>query len=138
AQCTVPSTCALRCGIAAWKVRPVRTSSPPITSGISTCAEAISASLACSEARSGVPGAWGRTGSLTAGGGRKTPGALISICRGEACLAGRMSSIIMWPGVRLAEGERHHHRRQRGQQQEGCALAGVVGYGAADWCDEVV
>jgi hypothetical protein len=47
-----------------WKMRPVRTSSPPITSGISIRVAAISASLACSARRSGVPGAKDLTGSL--------------------------------------------------------------------------
>ena len=53
--------------------RPVRTSWPPMTSGISMGVAASSFSLACSAARSGVPGAWVRVGSLRGAGMRKLP-----------------------------------------------------------------
>ena len=64
------------CGMTASNVVPVSTRSPPITSGMSIRSPAISASRCLSSARSGLPGANPRTGSLTAGGGRKIPGAL--------------------------------------------------------------
>ena len=45
------------CGMTAGTVRPLRTSRPPMTSGMSTCSAAISASRACRLARSALPGA---------------------------------------------------------------------------------
>jgi hypothetical protein len=41
----------------AWNVSPVRTSLPPITSGISIFSDCICASRTRSSSRSGVPGA---------------------------------------------------------------------------------
>ena len=67
------STWAWRCGARTSARRPVRTSWPPMTSGISMGVAASSFSLACSAARSGVPGAWVRVGSLRGAGMRKLP-----------------------------------------------------------------
>ena len=70
---TSASTCSRSCGITAGRVLPVETSLPPITSGTSIRSPAICSSRAVSEARSGLPGAKSRTGSLWAGGTRKMP-----------------------------------------------------------------
>ena len=75
---TSASTCSRSCGITAGFVVPVKTSLPPITSGTSSRSPAILSSRACSEARSGLPGAKPRTGSLWAGGTRKMPWVPIS------------------------------------------------------------
>ena len=73
---TSASTWSWSCGMTASNVVPVSTRSPPITSGISIRSPDISARRCWSAARSGLPGAYPRTGSLTAGGVRKIPGAL--------------------------------------------------------------
>src|SRR5262245_45933176 len=57
----------------AWTRSPVRTSSPPITHGRSWRCDSRSRSRARISSRSGDPGAYSRTGSLTGGGGRKMP-----------------------------------------------------------------
>ena len=54
---TSASTWVRRCGITASNVVPVSTRSPPITIGMWTRSADISASRACSSARSGEPGA---------------------------------------------------------------------------------
>src|SRR5579884_1798882 len=77
--CTSASTCSLSCGITAGFVVPVWTRRPPITSGTSMRVACISASRARRLARSGLPGAYSRTGSFRAAGGRNlacelTPG----------------------------------------------------------------
>src|SRR5207253_7026966 len=59
-------------------VSPVRTSSPPITSGISICWACISLRRSCRSARSGEPGAYDLTASFCGGGGRKSPGAALT------------------------------------------------------------
>ena len=51
------STWPWSCGITAWPRSPVRTSLPPMTSGISMRSPAIDARRAFTEARSGDPGA---------------------------------------------------------------------------------
>ena len=61
------------CGMTVVPVSPVQTSLPPMTSGMSTTVEAIESSRALSAARSGVAGAYDRTGSLTGGGGTRIP-----------------------------------------------------------------
>jgi hypothetical protein len=52
----VPRTCWWSWGMTTSAVRPVRTASPPITIGISTCRPAISSRRALRLARSGDPG----------------------------------------------------------------------------------
>jgi hypothetical protein len=54
-------------------VRPVLTSLPPITIGMSICSLAIASSRDFRDARSGEPGAYSRTGSLNGVGSVKTP-----------------------------------------------------------------
>ena len=73
---TSARTCARSCGMTASNVVPVSTRSPPITSGIAMRSPAISASRRCRSARSGEPGAYVLTGSLTAGGTPKIAGVL--------------------------------------------------------------
>jgi hypothetical protein len=68
-----PRTCACSCGITDWPQSPVFTSLPPMISGMSTFSLAIAFSLALSDARSGLPGAYERIGSLTGGGTRRCP-----------------------------------------------------------------
>src|SRR3989441_9816219 len=65
AWCTLARTWRWQWGITASVVFPVRTSLPPITSGISMGRADRSFRARLSSARSGVPGAWERTGSLT-------------------------------------------------------------------------
>src|SRR5438876_6054963 len=65
AWCTLARTWRWQWGITASVVFPVRTSLPPITSGISMGRADRSLRARLSSARSGVPGAWDRTGSLT-------------------------------------------------------------------------
>ena len=60
-------------------VSEVSTSLPPITIGIEIRSRSICARRTMSSSRSGVPGAYERTGSLTAAGGLKIPGALTSL-----------------------------------------------------------
>src|SRR5437763_93261 len=55
--CTSASTCALSWGMTALKVSPVRTSSPPMMEGMSSCSFFISFRRASSSARSGESGA---------------------------------------------------------------------------------
>ncbi len=57
ASCSVASTCAWWCGMRTEKVLPVRTSLPPMSSGMSTCSLATFSSAVRSSARSGLPGA---------------------------------------------------------------------------------
>src|ERR1043166_6196068 len=52
---------------------PVFTSLPPMMSGMTIFSPAIASSRALSDARSGVPGAYERIGSLTGGGTRRRP-----------------------------------------------------------------
>ncbi len=54
--CTVASTCERLCGSTASKVLPVRTSSPPMTSGMSICWDSISRRRSRTASRSGEPG----------------------------------------------------------------------------------
>ncbi len=54
-------------------IRPVRTSSPPMISGISISEACSSASLALSDVFSGEPGAYDLIGSLTGWGTRNAP-----------------------------------------------------------------
>ena len=63
----------MRCGITDSNVSPVRTRSPPITDVISICSPCISSSRRFSSARSGVPGAYERTGSFSSGGSCAMP-----------------------------------------------------------------
>src|SRR3989441_7575047 len=65
AWCTLARTWRWQWGITASVVFPVRTSLPPITSGISMGRADRSFRARLSSARWGVPGAWERTGSLT-------------------------------------------------------------------------
>ena len=55
--CTVARTCERLCGSTDSNVSPVRTSSPPITSGSSSCFDSSSVRRTRSSSRSGVPGA---------------------------------------------------------------------------------
>ena len=55
--CTEARTCERSCGSTASKVSPVRTSSPPITRGISSCCDSSSVSRTRSSSRSAEPGA---------------------------------------------------------------------------------
>ena len=73
---TSARTCSRSCGITASNVVFVSTRSPPMTSGIAGRSPAISARRRWSSARSGEPGAYVLTGSLTAGGTPKIAGAL--------------------------------------------------------------
>src|SRR6266550_2992443 len=68
---TVARTCPFLCGMTASNVSPVRISSPPMTRGSSSCCACSSARRTRSSSRSGEPGAYERTGSFSAGGGRK-------------------------------------------------------------------
>src|SRR6187200_377056 len=61
----------------ASRVSPVRTSSPPMTHGMSSRWRLISARRFWRLARSGDPGAYDLAASFVAGGGRKIPGAVI-------------------------------------------------------------
>src|SRR5512132_1767196 len=65
-----------------WAVRPVRTCLPPMTSGMSMRSAAIALRRALSSARSGDPGAYARTGSLTGGGTLRFP--LNAVRRGSS------------------------------------------------------
>src|SRR5690349_13233489 len=56
-----------------WPHVPVLTSLPPMNSGISIFSLAIVLRRALSDARSGVPGAYERMGSLNGGGTRRRP-----------------------------------------------------------------
>src|SRR6188472_4111731 len=79
ALCTSARTWSLSCGMTASNVSPVRISSPPITSGISSRSPFICSTLTRSSSRSGDPGAYSSTGSFRAGGGRKMPGRLMAV-----------------------------------------------------------
>src|SRR5207244_11318450 len=68
AWCTLARTWRWQWGITASVVFPVRTSLPPITSGISMGRADRSLRARLSSARSGVPGAWDRSGWLVGGG----------------------------------------------------------------------
>jgi hypothetical protein len=57
ALCTSARTLALLCGSTAWKVSPVRISSPPMMDGMSSRSLRISASRRLRASRSGDPGA---------------------------------------------------------------------------------
>src|SRR5436853_3555240 len=65
AWCTLASTWRWQCGITASTVLPVQTSRPPTTTGISRTRADRSFRVRFSSTRSGVPGAYERTGSLT-------------------------------------------------------------------------
>src|SRR5436305_5458648 len=60
----VASTCWWSCGQTAWPTSPVRTSLPPMMSGISIRSDDISFSRFLRDFFSGEPGAYDRTGSL--------------------------------------------------------------------------
>ncbi len=70
---TSARTWLLRCGMTASNVSSVWTSFPPMTSGMRMRSPSSSRSRAWSSVRSGVPGAYDLTGSLTGAGGRKIP-----------------------------------------------------------------
>src|SRR5438045_2988097 len=72
-------------------VAPVRISWPPMTRGTSIVSPAIAASFAWIDARSGVPGAYDRIGSLTGGGTRRWP--LKLACDGMGVLARSATSL---------------------------------------------
>src|SRR5918999_902631 len=73
--CTSARTWSWSCGMTASRRLPVLTSLPPITHGISIRSLRICSRRFCRLARSGVPGAYDRTGSLYGSGMRKIPGA---------------------------------------------------------------
>jgi methylated-DNA-[protein]-cysteine S-methyltransferase len=86
----------------------VKTSLPPITSGMRIRSPARSRKRAWSSARSGDPGAKPSTGSLTGGGGRKRPGALTARdCRVGRVRVGRHSyTVADWGSGELWTGGR--------------------------------
>ena len=73
ASCHTPRRSPWSCGARRGWVFPVRISSPPMMTGMSASWSEIERSAAFSSARSGVPGAYESTGSLTAGGRRIVP-----------------------------------------------------------------
>ena len=111
---TSASTWSRSCGMTASNVVPVSTRSPPITSGIEIRSPDISASRFWSSARSGEPGSYPRMGSLTAGGGRKIPGALIGAIV-ESVGNGRDAAPLCGGGLgrRRDHGARRRPRRAR-------------------------
>src|SRR5579884_3839773 len=123
--CTVARTWLRLCGITCSNVSPVRTSSPPITSGISSCCDSSSASFARSSSRSGDPGAYDLTGSLYGFGTRKVPWLLM-----RASVDGRSVPAA----GRSAAGRRYGSRVARRVDYE------VAGWGVGElWLeDEVV
>src|SRR5687767_10450510 len=75
---------------------PVRTSCPPMISGISTRSEAIASSFFLSVSRSALPGRYSRTGSLVGWGTWKKPLAMepASLCVGNERATARELPIV--------------------------------------------
>ena len=97
ASCSVASTCECLCGIRTVSVLLERMRLPPMTIGISICSEAMRLRVACSSARSGLPGAWERTGSFC-GGGTRTLALITRSSSGEKSGKGRRSIALRLDG----------------------------------------